>query len=46
MAISQDRGARKFTGGRYTKLTKKLAHKGGLPTFTRIGEKKSKILRI
>ena len=45
MAISQKRGRRKFTGGRYSSLTKKFAHKGSLPTLTRIGEMKQKSVR-
>ncbi|MFH1592837.1 MAG: 30S ribosomal protein S8e [Candidatus Woesearchaeota archaeon] len=45
MAISHLRAKRKPSGGRYKKITKKLRHKGNLPTLTHIGEPRITKLR-
>jgi small subunit ribosomal protein S8e len=46
MAITQSRSKRKPSGGRYKKTTgKKLHELGNNPTLTKIGEKKSKLVR-
>lgn len=45
MAISQKRAKRKITGGRYKKLIKKLKNLGGLPTYTKIGKRKTQTIR-
>tara|TARA_Y100000310_G_scaffold287391_1_gene312262 strand:+ start:410 stop:787 length:378 start_codon:yes stop_codon:yes gene_type:complete len=47
MAISQERPRRKVSGSRYVALRKKkLAQLGRDPTFTKVGEKKVKSLRV
>ena len=47
MAILQLRSKRKNTGGRYIRpLVKRLARLGGLPVFTKIGDTRSKTLRV
>jgi small subunit ribosomal protein S8e len=47
MAILALRSRRKNTGGRYIRpLVKRLARMGGLPVFTKIGETKTKSLRV
>lgn len=47
MAILQLRSKRKNTGGRYIRpLVKRLSRLGGLPVLTKIGETKSKTLRV
>ncbi|MCA9477925.1 MAG: 30S ribosomal protein S8e [Nanoarchaeota archaeon] len=47
MAILQLRSRRKNTGGRYIRpLVKRLSRLGGLPVFTKLGETKSKTLRV
>lgn len=47
MAILQLRSKRKATGGRYIRpLVKRLSRLGGLPVLTKIGETKSKTLRV
>lgn len=47
MPISQERSKRKSTGGRYKDVfSKKKAHNGGIPTLTRIGELKEKLVRV
>ena len=46
MVISQSRPKRMPSGGRYKDYRKKkLNEKGGLPTLTKLGEKKSKIVK-
>lgn len=45
MAIAQNRSKRKPTGGRYKDYRKKrLYEKAGLPTLTKLGERKSKVV--
>lgn len=47
MAISQQRSQKKATGGRYKNaFSKKKAYNGSQPTLTRIGELKTRILRV
>ena len=47
MAISQKRSQKKASGGRYkNSFSKKKAYNGSQPTLTRIGELKTKILRV
>ena len=47
MAISQERPRRKVTGSRYVDFRKKkLSQLGRDPTFTKVGEKKVKSLRV
>ncbi len=47
MAILQLRSRRKNTGGRYIRpLVRRLSRMGGLPIFTKIGETKTKSLRV
>lgn len=47
MAISQQRSKRKSTGGRYKDaFSKKKAYNGSVPTLTRIGALKTKVLRV
>ncbi len=47
MAISQKKSNRKSTGGRYKNtFSKKKAYNGNVPTLTRIGALKNKILRV
>jgi small subunit ribosomal protein S8e len=46
MAITQKRPKRKVSGGRYKDFRKKrLSEKGGLPTYTKLGEKKSRVVK-
>ena len=46
MALTQDRPRRKVTGSRYVDLRKKkFAQLGRSPTFTKVGDKKIKVLR-
>ena len=46
MAISQSRSRRKVTGGRYIIYRKKRLHElGNLPRLTKLGERKSKIIK-
>lgn len=47
MVISQRRSNRKPTGSRYIDYRKKkLSEKGGLPTYTKLGENKSKKVSV
>jgi small subunit ribosomal protein S8e len=47
MVISQRRSNKKPTGGRYIDYRKKkLNEKGGLPTYTKLGENKSKNVSV
>jgi small subunit ribosomal protein S8e len=46
MVIIQARSKRKPTGGRYkAKLTKRISRAGAKPTLTKIGDRKTKIVR-
>lgn len=45
MARTQDRAKRKVSGGIYQRPTKKLSRLARSPTFTKLGEKKVKIIR-
>ena len=46
MAISQSRSKRKITGGRYHSYRKKRLHElGNLPRYTKLGEKKVRIIK-
>ena len=45
MAVTQYRSKRKVTGGRYKPTSKKIKHKGHLPTLTLLGEKTVKLER-
>ncbi len=46
MAIIQSRSKRKITGGRYISYRKKKLHElGNLPRLTKLGERKSKMLK-
>lgn len=47
MAISQFRSKRKISGGRYRNIRKsRLREHGNLPTYTKIGKRKAKRVRI
>ncbi len=47
MAITQKRPKRKITGGRYRSWRKKRVHElGNLPSFTKLGDKKVKSVRV
>ena len=46
MAILQLRSNRKFTGGRYKRpKVRRLSRMGRLPVFTKVGEKRAKVVR-
>jgi small subunit ribosomal protein S8e len=45
MAISQFRSRKKITGGRYHLNSKKLKHRGSLPTLTKLGKKNIRLER-
>jgi small subunit ribosomal protein S8e len=47
MAISQERSKKKVTGSRYIKLRKKKQFELGRdPTFSKLGERKTKLIRV
>lgn len=47
MAITQKRSKRKASGGRYRAYRKKRVHElGNLPSFTKLGKKKIKVIRM
>lgn len=47
MPITQLRSKRKSTGGRYiSAVSKKKAHNGSIPTLTKLGALKTKVLRV
>ena len=44
--IIQDRSKRKLSGGRYKRQIKKIRNQGNQPTHTKVGEQKTKEIRV